>query len=442
MEEITTGKARLRRWQRGTVQHAAPLLGLSGPLAGDVPGEHSGEHSSRPCLREIPELGHQSGLTNELAWADNRLIRGDNLLAMEALLPDFAGRVKCIYIDPPYNTGNQFSHYRDDVESGHWLAAMAARLHLMRELLRPDGVLLVSIGDDEAAYLKVLLDDIFGRNNYCGTLVWEKKRKPSFLNRNLNSVTEFILAYARDGLLAGPFAGGQTAMDKRYPLNNTGNGLRVLRFDAGAVEFDCPDGVYPPQDMSQGAVITHLLDAVEVRAGRNVDAFRLEGEWRYSQASLDALMQAGERITISKVPFRPNHVQSRQKSKKMHNLLSAAHYPMSTYEDATQESRALFGEAAAFDYPKPERLIHVLLNAVTQPGDWVLDAYAGSGTTGAVAHKMGRRWLMIEQGDQVLSHIHLRLKKVADGQDAGGVTALTQWPGGGGFRFFETELAL
>jgi len=434
MEKTSSGKARLGpQWAKNGV--IGGLVKLPEPpetVASQWPPAGQAE------LREIPALGHHSALPNVASGTENRIIRGDNLWAMQALLPEFSGQIKCVYIDPPYNTGNQFSHYRDDVDSGRWLAEMEPRLRLMRELLRPDGVLLVSIGDDEAAYLKVMLDEIFGRENYCGTLVWEKKRKPSFLDRNLGSVTEFILAYAKKRSLAGAFAAGQTALDKRYPLNNAGNGVRELRFNAGAVEFSCPDGIYPSQDMSEGAIITRLLDAVEVRQGRNLASFRLEGEWRYSQAKLDTLMQAGERITISKLPFRPNFIQSRQKPKKMHNLLSATNYPMSTYEDATEESRALFG-ASAFDYPKPERLLHVLLGAVTQPGDWVLDAFAGSGTTGAVAHKMGRRWLMIEQGEHAQSHIQPRLQRVADGRDAGGVTALTGWAGGGGFQYYEVE---
>lgn len=390
-------------------------------------------------LRELVDWGYpHSDHQDSVGLGDNRLIHADNAVAMRALLPEFSGQVKCVYIDPPYNTGNQFSHYRDGMDSSQWLSEMGERLSLMRELLRPDGVLMVSIGDDEAAYLKVLLDELFGRANYCGTLVWEKKRKPSFLDRQLGSVTEFILAYAKNRSVAGPFVGGKTALHKRYPINNAGNGVRVLRFQAGAVQFGCEDGYYPPQDMSTGAIITRLLDGVEVCDGRNRNAFSLEGEWRYSQARLDEMIAAEERITISKVPFRPNHIQSRQRLKKMSNLLSAGQYPMSTYEDATEESRALFGEDA-FDYPKPERLIQILLNAVTQPGDWVLDAFAGSGTTGAVAHKMGRRWIMIEQGQHIYSHIVPRLRKVVDGQESGGISALAQWAGGGGFRFFEVE---
>jgi len=389
-------------------------------------------------LWEMQERHYQSSTQPDAVNMNNRLIQADNLVAMQALLPEFSGKIKCIYIDPPYNTGNQFSHYHDAVESSQWLAYMRPRLVLMQELLKDDGVLLVSIGDDEAAYLKVLLDEIFDRVNYCGTFIWEKKRKPSFLDRNLGSVTEFILAYAKNRALVGPFIGGQTALHKRYPLNNTGNGIKILQFDAGAVQFACPDGYYHPQDMSSGMIITRLLDGVEIAQGRNVNPFRLEGEWRYSQERLNEMMRDGERITISKVPFRPNYIQSRQKQKKMHNLLCATRYPGNTYEDATQESRALFGRDA-FDYPKPERLLHILLNAVTVPGDWVLDAFAGSGTTGAVAHKMGRHWILIEQGDHAYSHIYPRLQKVVDGQDPGGVTELVEWQGGGGFQCFEAE---
>lgn len=368
---------------------------------------------------------------------DNRLIRGDNLAAMQALLPEFQGRIKCIYIDPPYNTGNTFAHYDDDARHDCWLSFMRDRLQLMKKLLAEDGVLFISIGDEEAAYLKVLSDGLFGRQNYCGTLVWEKKKKPSFLDRNMGSVTEYILAYAKNRTLTGPFSYGKTTPGKRYPLNNTGNGIRTLRFDAGKVQFNCADGYYPPQDMSSGPIITRLLDGLTILNGCNANAFRLEGEWRYSQATLDDIMAANEPIQISKVPFRPNHIKPGGEPKKLKNLLNGSHYQMSTYEDATEESRALFGTSDAFDYPKPEKLIHLLLNAVTQEGDWVLDAFAGSGTTGAVAHKMNRRWIMIEQGEHCHTHILPRLQKVITGQDAGGISPLVNWQGGGGFHCAE-----
>jgi adenine-specific DNA-methyltransferase len=392
----------------------------------------------QPALYENPSLSYQLVEQSSDSLNDNRLIQTDNLVAMAALLPEFAGKIQCIYIDPPYNTGNIFAHYADDLEHTQWLNDMQHRLLLMKDLLKESGIIFISIGDEEAAYLKVLMDGLFGRHNYCGTFVWEKKKKPSFLNRHMGTVTEFILAYAKNRAVARPFTHGHTTQNKRYPINNKGNGVRILQFAAGTVQFSCPDGYYAPQDMSSDNIITRLLDGVTVHQGRNTTTFRLEGEWRYSQATLDAIIQAGETILISKVPFRPNHIKPGGEPKKLKNLLSQAHYQMSTYEDATEESRVLFGHDA-FDYPKPEKLIHLLLNAVTQPGDWVLDAFAGSGTTGAVAHKMGRPWIMIEEGPHCQSHIVPRMRKVINGQDPGGVSALVNWDGGGAYRYFEAR---
>ncbi len=366
---------------------------------------------------------------------DNRLVYGDNLLALRALEGEFAGRIKCVYIDPPYNTGSAFKDYDDDLEHVAWLSLMRDRLAVLRRLLRPDGVLFVSIDDNEAAYLTVLLDEVFGRRNFCGSLVWEKKKKPSFLNANLGVVTEFILAYARDRRQSPPFVGGVTTAGKKYPLNNAGNRVTDLLFPAGAVSFGCGDGVFEPQDMSEGNIVTVLLDRLEVRGGRNAAAFRLRGEWRYSQARLNAVVAAGEALVISKSPFRPNHIKEGGEPKKLKNLLTVAS-GMATYEDATEESRALFGPSGAFAYPKPERLVATLVGAVTEEGDWVLDSFAGSGTTGAVAHKMRRRWVMVEMGEPCHTHIIPRLRKVIDGADPGGVTKATGWAGGGGFRYF------
>jgi adenine-specific DNA-methyltransferase len=396
----------------------------------------TGKHDRVPpgpcCLVEEVKRcyrGRQPGL------CDNRLIFGDNLPVLCALQPEFAGQVKCVYIDPPYNTGANLKHYDDGLEHGRWLSSLRDRLELLRTLLRPDGVLFVSIDETELGYLLVLLDGVFGRSNGCGLFVWERKKKPSFLNAQLGVVTEYIAAYARDRSQAPPFVGGRTTPGKMYPLNNAGNGRRILTFPAGAVCFRCPDQVFVPQDMSAGDIVTVLLDPVEVRAGRNVAPFRLDGEWRYSQATLEKVIAAGGQLVISKAPFRPNHIRPGGTPKKLRNLLSIAS-GMATYEDATTESRALFGAEHAFDYPKPEKLMATLVGAVTAAGDWVLDAFAGSGSTGAVAHKLGRRWILVEQGEHCHTHIIPRIGKVIDGRDPGGVTMAAGWQGGGGFRYF------
>ncbi len=386
------------------------------------------------ALVEVPALGRAAAGEGAI---DNRLVHGDNLPVLEALRGDLAGRVQCVYLDPPYNTRAGVTRYDDDADDAEWLGFMHACLVRLLPLLADSGVVFVSIDDAQAAYMTLLMDEVFGRRNACGPLVWEKKRKPSFLDGRVGGVTETILAYARRRDAAPPFVGGTTTRGKKYPLNNAGNPLGVLAFPAGAVLFGCADQVFEPQDMSGGRVVTRLLDRLEVRDRRNVGPFRLEGEWRYAQATLDRCLAAGDRITISRAPFRPNHVRAGGAPKKLKNLLSAAHYPVGTYEDATEESRRLFGEAA-FDYPKPESLLALLVSAVTRPGDLVLDAFAGSGTTGAVAHKLGRRWVMIEAGTQCETHIACRMRQVIDGTDRGGVSEAAGWRGGGGYRYFRT----
>jgi adenine-specific DNA-methyltransferase len=396
----------------------------------------------RVLLEDATRSYHASTRRSSEDVFGNMLIFGDNLLALKALEQQYTGQVKCIYIDPPYNTGSAFAHYDDGIEHSLWLSLIRDRLELLQALLAQDGVLFVSIDDTELAYLIVLLDEVFGRNNSCGMFVWEKKKKPSFLNSSMGMVTEYILAYAKDRRNAPAFIGGVTTLGKKYPLNNAGNGVKVLQFPPRSVLFRCRDQVFEPQNMSAGNIVTELLDQLEVRDGRNLAGFRLRGEWRYSQAKVNEILAAGETIVISQSPFRPNHIKDGGEPKKLKNLLSIAHYEMSTYEDATAESRALFGEPDAFDYPKPEKLIQTLLSAVTEEGDLVLDSFAGSGTTGAVAHKMGRRWIMVELGEHCHTHIIPRMKKVIDGQDKGGITEAVGWKGGGGFRYYKVGPSL
>ena len=368
----------------------------------------------------------------------NLLIHGDNLLALRSLVASgYAGKVKCIYIDPPYNTGSAFTHYDDMQEHSIWLSLMKQRLELLRELLAPDGVIFISIDDDECHYLKVICDEVFLRVNYCGSFIWEKKRKPSFLNSQMGSVTEYVLCYARDRKRLSPFSIETTSGDETYPLYNSGNSRGILVFPPHSLYFPMLNvGVIKAQDFEEETSLVTLLNDCEVKQYWNTNEVQIEGEWRYSQASINEQIQNGEHYIIKSKKFRPRRVFSTSKAKTMHNLLSRAHVNMSTYEDATKESINLFGDNA-FDYPKPEMLISVLIQCATQPGDLVLDSFLGSGTTAAVAHKMGRRYIGIELGDHAYTHCVPRLKKVIDGTDQGGITASTGWAGGGGFRFCE-----
>jgi len=364
----------------------------------------------------------------------NMLIHGDNLLALKSLEQNFAGKIKCVYIDPPYNTGNAFDHYDDGIEHSLWLSLMKPRLELIRTLLSTDGILFISIDDDEVHYLKILCDEVFGRNNFTGSLVWEKKKKPSFLS-NMGSVTEYVLSYAKNIKNSPPFIFGETTIGKKYPINNAGNGIRILEFKAGSIQFKMKDQLINPQDMSGGNIVTRLLDPVEIYHGYNKNSFRLEGEWRYSQDKINEIIKKNETILISQIPFRPNHVKEGGEPKKMKNLLSINHYEMSTYEDATKESEALFGNSSSFNYPKPEKLIQTIISSVTDEGDWILDSFLGSGTSAAVAHKINRRWIGIELGEHAKTHCYPRLKKVVDGEQ-GGISKAVNWQGGGGFKFY------
>jgi len=360
----------------------------------------------------------------------NLMIEGDNLEVLKLLQKSYAGKVRLIYIDPPYNTGNDFVYpddYRDNIRnylaltgqldgtnrtlssnteaSGRfhtdWLNMMYPRLMLARHLLTADGVLLISIDDTEMHNLRVICDDIFGTENFCGAFIWEKKKKPSFLDRNMGSVTDYIIAYAKLRSLAPAFVAGAVEDGKKYPFNNAGNPSSVLCFPPRSVTFSCQDQLIPAQDMSKGNIVTELLDDVRIEGGANVGTFRLRGEWRYSQTKLDEFIAAGAEIVISKTPFRPNYVNRSGEMKKTSNLLSHRLNGVPTNEDATQEMRKLF-DMDVMSYPKPSGLIKYLVRAISSDDDIVLDFFAGSGTTAAgvlqqnLEDGLARRYILVQ----------------------------------------------
>jgi len=176
--------------------------------------------------RILEENSKLSNCTND-PITENMIIHGDNLLALKALLQEYEGKVKCIYIDPPYNTGNAFEHYDDSVEHSLWLSLMKPRLELLRMLLKDDGVIFISIDDEEYPYLRIICDEVFNRNNFCGSLVWEKKKKPSFLS-NMGSITEYILSYSKDKTFSPDFVFGETTKGKiTLDLKESGDILRL-----------------------------------------------------------------------------------------------------------------------------------------------------------------------------------------------------------------------
>lgn len=328
----------------------------------------------------------------------NVLIQGDNLDALKEIRRVGRQKYKLTLIDPPYNTGGGFI-YDDDRSEAAWLSFLLPRLTVARDVMTDDGLMMIFMDENSLPLLRMLCREVFGSNNDCGLLVWEKKRKPSFLQSQMGSVTDYIAVFAKNRKLAPPLTMGVGKAGKRYPFNNRGNPRGVLSFPAGSVEFDLPDQAVPKGDMSTPGVPCRLLDRVEIKGGRNAKAFRMEGEWRYSQASVDEFAGTGQTINISRLPFRPNLVKEVPTEKKINNLLSFRTNPdIPTNEDGLAEVTALFGGQAVFDYPKPIGVLRYLIDAATAPGDAVLDFFAGTASTGhAVAQAGGGREFTLVQ---------------------------------------------
>ena len=351
----------------------------------------------------------------------NLLIQGDNLEALKALLPFYRGQVKCIFIDPPYNTKSAFEHYDDNLEHSQWLSMMLPRLQLLRELLSEDGSIWVTIDDNEGHYLKVLMDEVFGRGNFVATFAWEKD-KGRRNDTDISSAHDHVLLFARErriwsqkrNLLVRTEA--QTARyknpdnDPRGPWLQGDNGTAKSGSEALRFEITLPSGrvVVPPSGNYWRFAKTTLESAVaEGRAYFGKDGNRLPIIKRY----LSDVQQG----VVPRTWWTAEEAGTNQSAKRDH-------------------LRKLLPEIEPFGTPKPEELLSLILHIATNPGELVLDSFLGSGTTAAVAHKMGRRWVGIEMGEHAATHCLPRLQKVIDGEQ-GGISQAVNWQGGGGFRF-------
>ncbi len=358
---------------------------------------------------------------------DNRLIFGDNLLALKALEQEFTGKIKCIYIDPPYNTGSAFTHYDDGIEHSLWLSLMRDRLELLRRLLSPDGSIFIQIDDRECHYLKVAMDGIFGRDNFLGTAIWQKRISPDPDSKFISATHDYIFLYARDQ--------GRCMMNRL---------VRTAEQDARyANPDDDPRGPWTSSDLTRREYREHDFYAIKLPSGREV--WPAKGRsWSVPPETFEEMR--GE----NRVYFGPNG-DAMPRRKRFLSEVRDGVVPTSWWssedagknEDGKREIKSLFpDENDPFATPKPERLIQRILTIASNPGDWVLDSFAGSGTTGAVAHKMGRRWIMVELGEHCHTHIIPRMKKVIDGADPGGITESVGWEGGGGFRYYRVGPSL
>ena len=358
--------------------------------------------------------------------SENMLIHGDNLIALQALQQDFAEKIKCIYIDPPYNTGSAFVYYDDGLQHSEWLSMMKPRLELLKNLLRPDGVIWISIDDDEYAYLKVLCDEIFGRDNFITTIIWKKIHSLKNDARYLSENHDFILLYAKDK--------EQVKFNLLERTEEMNNRYRNIDND--------PRGPWQSGDLvANGERANGYYDVISPITGKTFNVPKGK-HWVYSQDNLE-LMLSENRLYFGKdgnaFPRKKRFLSEVMQGRKGDTWWTSDE--VGHNQEAKREIIKLFGSENVFDTPKPERLIERILQLSTSPGDLVFDSFLGSGTTIAVAHKMGRNWIGIEMGNHVYTHCKVRIDKVLDGEN-GGISKKYNWQGGGGYHFYELAPSL
>ena len=368
-------------------------------------------------------LEEASGLSAGDPDAGNLLIQGDNLEALKALLPFYAGQVKCIYIDPPYNTRSAFEHYDDNLEHSKWLAMMWPRLELLRDLLAEDGSIWVSIDDNEAHYLKVVMDEVFGRANFLTSFIWKKSYGGGAKAKWFVGLHEEILCYTKDlSKFPEMFLPPDPDVVKKYYKHKdekfAERGPYRLQPLATTSMDERPNLRYP--------II--LKNGEEIWPGKQWQWSRERSYQALTDGELVVSKRKGKTVISYKQYLKDEEGEER---KRKPQTIIEGHYT----QHGTYQSMELFGLQNKFPFPKPEGLIEHVFEAATNPGDLVLDSFLGSGTTAAVAHKMGRRYVGIEMGAHAVSHCVPRLNQVIGGEQ-GGISKNVGWQGGGGFRFY------
>jgi adenine-specific DNA-methyltransferase len=383
----------------------------------------------RILIEDIEFSYHAPKRHSDVDLFDNKLIFGDNLLALKALEQEYTGKVKCVFIDPPYNTGSAFEFYEDGIEHSIWLGLMNARLRELRKLLAVDGSIWISIDDNEYPYLRVLCDEVFGRSNFVATIIWEK-RKSRENRRSFSFKHDYIVVYAKDKFKfeeqRNPIPINQAVLDRYRNIDNDPRG--------------------PWQSVAITAQAGHATASqfytIKTPGGRSIDP-PAGNCWRFNETKLNEL------IADNRIYFGANGNNVPRQKKFLRESEDAGLTPetiwyaddVGTNDTAKRHSNALF-DGNGFDNPKPEELIARILHIASNSGDLVFDSFGGSGTTAAVAHKMGRHWITVELGEHCNTHIIPRLKKVIDGKDSGGVTESQNWKGGGGFRYYKLAPSL
>lgn len=353
----------------------------------------------------------------------NLIIHGENLFVLNSITPKYKGLIRCVYIDPPYNNQENYTHYTDGLSHDLWLTNVTARIETLSRLLTDNGSLWISIDDREVHYLKVAVDQIFGRENFITTIIWQQRTTRE--NRKVFSNNhEYLLVYAKNAkcfeatrnLLPLP-----SEIERRYknPDNDPRGPWQSVSLNVQAghgtasqfYELVAPNGRrhVPPK----GRCWIYTNSRMQEEIAKNNVWFGYDGNG---------------------VPRKKRFMSESRNGLTPHTLWTANE--VGTNDSAKKYLLKLFPQYPLFDTPKPEQLIRRVLQIATNPGDIVLDAYLGSGTTTAVAHKMRRRYIGIEQGEHVITHCVYRMKQVVDGED-GGISTAEAWKGGGGFDFFQ-----
>ncbi len=437
-------------------------------------------------LLEDPDLSyHASHRVTDQDFFDNRLIFGDNLLALKALEKEFAGKIKCIFIDPPYNTGQAFEHYDDGLEHSLWLNLMRDRFEILHKLLSFNGALFVQLNDEELAYCKILLDEVFGRANFINQIAVKTKNTAGASgggeDKRLKKNVEYILIYVINqdpsigfskfndvyeetdlfDLINDMESDGKSwkytsillekgrLVDERIVYDGAGDEIRVTKYKGVKrttvnqliAEGEQIENVYGAHfnwifsdTNAQTSIRTRIIE--EFKSLEKDELLEAEYIPRSGRDKGTLVQHLYTSPTIRRVIWLKDTAEKRGgrilKKDKLGTYWSGFNW-----NNVSKEGNVIFPNGK-----KPEALIKQVLELATEKGDWVLDSFAGSGTTGAVAHKMGRRWIMVELGEHCHTHIIPRLKRIINGEDSGGITPAVKWQGGGGFRYFRLAPSL
>lgn len=370
-------------------------------------------------LEAVPDLSYGDPA------AQNMLVQGDNLEALKALLPYYAGQVKCIFIDPPYNTRSAFEHYDDNLEHSQWLSMMYPRLELLRDLLAEDGSIWVTIDDNEAHYLKVIMDEVFGRKNFVANCIWQKKYAVANDHKTIAPMHDHILVYQKSINWQRKLLPRTNEKDRQYRLEDEKGTFRPDNYTCSKTADERPNLYY---------------SIIQPNTGKEVWPSKTR-VWAYSKEEHLRHVREGfiywGKDGLAKTPSFKRYKHLLRNKGIVPQTLWTHEFAGHT-DAARKEARVVLGTSSLSDdflTPKPESLIERIFQISTSEGDLVLDSFLGSATTSAVAHKMGRRHIGIELGDHAVSHCQPRLQKVVDGEQ-GGISKEVNWQGGGGFKFY------